>query len=95
MGLSAPFCTLVNLLSPDQSGRWLVGTVGIEIASLSNRSCAENGVAPLPYSKLVSDGVKNERYVNSAKVVSSRGYESTGGSGTDAADLGIFLGGNF
>jgi hypothetical protein len=30
MGLSAPFCPLANLLSPDQSGRWLVGAVGIE-----------------------------------------------------------------
>ncbi len=30
MGLSAPFCPLVNLLSPDQSGRWLEGAVGIE-----------------------------------------------------------------
>jgi len=31
MALSAPFCPLVNLLSPDQSGRWLVGAVGIEL----------------------------------------------------------------
>ena len=30
MALSAPFCPLVNLLSPDQSGRWLVGAVGVE-----------------------------------------------------------------
>jgi len=30
MALSAPFCPLANLLSPDQSGRWLVGAVGIE-----------------------------------------------------------------
>ena len=30
MALSAPFCPLANLLSPDQSGRWLVGAVGVE-----------------------------------------------------------------
>ncbi len=35
MGLSAPFCPLANLLSPDQSGRWLVGAVGIEIRTAS------------------------------------------------------------
>src|SRR6266566_7827846 len=29
-GLFAPFCPLAFLLSPDQSGRWLVGAVGIE-----------------------------------------------------------------
>src|SRR5882724_5085471 len=29
-GLSAPFCPLAFLLGPDQSGRWLVGAVGIE-----------------------------------------------------------------
>jgi hypothetical protein len=28
--LFAPFCPLAFLLSPDQSGRWLVGAVGIE-----------------------------------------------------------------
>jgi hypothetical protein len=35
MALSAPFCPLVNLLSPDQSGRWLVGAVGIEPCNLT------------------------------------------------------------
>src|SRR5438445_965358 len=29
-GLFAPFCPLVFLLSPHQSGRWLVGAVGVE-----------------------------------------------------------------
>jgi len=29
-GSFAPFCPLAFLLSPDQSGRWLVGAVGIE-----------------------------------------------------------------
>ncbi len=29
-GLSAPFCPLAFLLSPDQSEGWLVGAVGIE-----------------------------------------------------------------
>jgi hypothetical protein len=33
MALSAPFCPLANLLNPDQSGRWLVGAVGIEPSS--------------------------------------------------------------
>src|SRR6266581_9134120 len=33
MALSAPFCPLAFLLSPDQSGRWLVGAVGIEPTS--------------------------------------------------------------
>jgi hypothetical protein len=32
IALSSPFCPLVNFLSPDQSGRWLVGAVGIEPA---------------------------------------------------------------
>ena len=36
MALSAPFCPLVNLLSSDQSGRWLVGAVGIESTHLVN-----------------------------------------------------------
>jgi hypothetical protein len=30
LGLSAPFCPLAFLLSPDQSEGWLVGAVGIE-----------------------------------------------------------------
>src|SRR5258708_31524665 len=30
-GLSAPFCPLAFLLSPDQSEGWLVGAVGIEL----------------------------------------------------------------
>jgi len=33
-GLSAPFCPLAFLLSPDQSEGWLVGAVGIETTSL-------------------------------------------------------------
>ena len=38
LSLSAPFCPLANLLSPDQSGRWLVGAVGIELkATLKTR----------------------------------------------------------
>ncbi len=31
-GLSAPFCPLAFLLSPDQSEGWLVGAMGIEFA---------------------------------------------------------------
>jgi len=33
-GLSAPFCPLAFLLSPDQSEGWLVGAVGIEFWSI-------------------------------------------------------------
>ena len=34
-GLSAPFCSLAFLLSAYQSGRWLVGAVGIDTQSSS------------------------------------------------------------
>lgn len=37
MALSAPFCPLLNSLSPDQSGRWLVGAVGIEPRSVTEK----------------------------------------------------------
>jgi hypothetical protein len=39
MGLSAPFCPLANLLNPDQSGRWLVGAVGIEPTTFGLKVC--------------------------------------------------------
>jgi hypothetical protein len=48
MALSAPFCPLVNLLSPDQSGRWLVGAVGIEIATPFYKVLQGKELAPLP-----------------------------------------------
>jgi hypothetical protein len=35
MALSAPFCPLANLLNPDQSGKWLVGAVGIDPSNLT------------------------------------------------------------
>ncbi len=38
MALSAPFCPLVFSLSSNQSGRWLVGAVGIEFWSIIPKS---------------------------------------------------------
>jgi len=36
-GLSAPFCPLAFLLSPDQSEGWLVGAVGIEPTTFGSK----------------------------------------------------------
>jgi hypothetical protein len=47
IGVIAPFCPRAFLPTPDQSGRWLVGAVGIEIDAFSNpiasaRLCESN-----------------------------------------------------
>jgi hypothetical protein len=46
----AAFCCLVELTSPGESKRKLVGAVGIEIASLLSKSNKGNSVAPPPHS---------------------------------------------
>ena len=45
-GLSAPFCPLAFLLSPDQSEGWLVGAVGIELHFKSIRPMFFNALQP-------------------------------------------------
>ena len=55
MALSAPFCPLVNLLSPDQSGRWLVGAVGIEFTVLSTSPVDSVALPPLSCLKTALD----------------------------------------
>jgi len=57
-GLVAPFCPLAFLLSLYQSGRRLVGAVGIEIEIQFRKSWIVKGVAPLPFFQLVSNGVR-------------------------------------
>jgi hypothetical protein len=44
--LIAAFCRLAKSLSHSQQIGWLVGAVGIEIASLLSKSNKENSVAP-------------------------------------------------
>jgi len=45
-GLSAPFCPLAFLLSPDQSEGWLVGAVGIEPTTLAKTIARVESVYP-------------------------------------------------
>ena len=62
MALSAPFCPLANLLNPDQSGRWLVGAVGIELKATLK---ARNLLIPL--------NAKNAKNTRFAQVRYTRG----------------------
>jgi hypothetical protein len=48
--LIAAFCRLAKLLRRSEQMGWLVGAVGIEIASLTSKSIRGNGVAPPPHS---------------------------------------------
>jgi hypothetical protein len=58
MVLSAPFCPLANLLNPDQSGRWLVGAVGVEFAVNSISPADSVALSPFVLPKMqLSDGV--------------------------------------
>ena len=48
--LIAAFCRLAKSLSHSEQMGWLVGAVGIEIASLTSKSFSRNGLAPPPHS---------------------------------------------
>jgi hypothetical protein len=50
--LIAAFCRLAKSLSHSEQIGWLVGAVGIEIASLLSKSNKGNGVAPPPHFQL-------------------------------------------
>jgi hypothetical protein len=43
-------------------GKTLAGAVGIEIASLKNKSCFVNGATSLPFFQLVSNGFECVSY---------------------------------
>jgi hypothetical protein len=46
--LFPPFAALAKSLSHSELMGWMVGAVGIEIASLQNKTCMANGLAPPP-----------------------------------------------
>jgi hypothetical protein len=46
--LIAAFCRLAKLLSHSEQMGWLVGAVGIEIASLTSKSCWRKALPTVP-----------------------------------------------
>src|SRR5258707_6767571 len=64
-GLSAPFCPLAFLLSPDQSGRWLVWAVGIELKATLE---AHKLLIPLNEKNAKKTGFAQVRYTAGTRV---------------------------
>jgi hypothetical protein len=66
-GLFVPFCLRVFLLNGYQSGRWLVGAVGIELKA-----------ALKPFELLIRINAKNAKYTGIAQLRYTRGIRDRG-----------------
>jgi hypothetical protein len=87
-GLFAPFWPLAFLLSTYQSGRWLVGAVGIEFTSLHSKSRKRNDVAPPPLSNWSLLEPSNRGSVVFALPFPSISRYGRGGAGSELPGVG-------